>query len=412
AEHAHRLWFVAGARPGADHIVDLGLALLARRPSVEARIADQVLASDHFKQSPPMRRVGATGININVVVRSSGFARIDSTRHSEADNHLGTIALRRHAVGRLGRERHSYILEHGVLHGDLDALALASTAASVECRQNADGKQHTGTGIAERHAGFERRPVALPCNAHDAPGRLRDHIEGRVFLVGSAGAKALYLRVDDARVDGAHRFVAESQPLNGARREILHHDIGALRHILDELEPALRFQIDSDRFLVGVEQQEIPGVLTLAGRPVQQEATRFAALRVFSLDDLGTEPGKRLGAGRTGLELRQVQNTDASKTARKRAVGSHFFVLPTGSAFRISGTTWPISHLSHSVTAYFARLKRWRPRATYDGHRLGNSLNPSALRVASRSPISGITALAHNSRARSPRSTSVRSAAI
>jgi hypothetical protein len=45
------------------------------------------------------------------------------------------------------------------------------------------------------------------------------------------------------------------------RREILHYDIGALRHVLDELKPALGFQVDRDRFLVGVEQQEIPGVL-------------------------------------------------------------------------------------------------------------------------------------------------------
>ena len=110
-----------------------------------------------------------------------------------------------------------------------------------------------------------------------------------------------------------------------------------LRHVLDELEPALGFQIDGDRLLVGVEQQEIPGVLALAGRPVRQEAARFAALRVLDLDDLGAEPGQRLGAGRAGLELGQVQNTDASKTARKRAVGSHFFVPPTGSAFSISG---------------------------------------------------------------------------
>ena len=64
--------------------------------------------------------------------------------------------------------------------------------------------------------------------------------------------------------------------------------------------------------------------------PRSREAARFAALRVFHLDDLGTEPGERLGAGRAGLELGQVQNTDAGKTARKRAVGSHFLVPSAG----------------------------------------------------------------------------------
>src|SRR5262245_45343664 len=229
-----------------------------------------------------MRRIGAAGIDIDVVVRSAGFARIDATRHSKASNHLGAVALRRYSVGRLGGERYSDILQHRVLHGDLDALALASTTAPVKCRQNANGKQHAGTGIAERHTGFERRPVALTGNAHNAAGRLRDHVEGEVVLVRSTGAKALYLRVDDVRVDGAHHFVAEPQPFNGARRKILHHNIGALRHILDELEPALGFQIDGDGFLVGVEQQEIPRVLTLAGRTVQQEATRLTPPCGFS----------------------------------------------------------------------------------------------------------------------------------
>ena len=178
--------------------------------------------------------------------------------------------------------------------------------------------------------GFERRPVGLPGNAHDAAGRLRDHVEGEVVLVGSAGAKALHLRVDDARIDGVHHVVAEPQPLNGAGREILHHDIGAFRHVLDEIEPTLGFEVDGDGFLVGVEQQEIPGVLALAraGLPAQQGAARFAALRVFHLDDLGAEPGECLGAGWAGLELGQVQNTDAGKKGRKPAVCSHFLVLP------------------------------------------------------------------------------------
>ena len=161
---------------------------------------------------------------------------------------------------------------------------------------------------------------------------MRDHVEGEVVLVGSAGAEALHLRVDDARIDGVHHVVAEPQPLDGAGREILHHDIGAFRHVLDEIEPTLGFEVDGDGFLIGVEQQEIPGVLVRAlagaGLPAQQGAARFAALRVFDLDDLGTEPGECLRAGWAGLELGQVQNTDAGKKGRKPTVCSHFLVLP------------------------------------------------------------------------------------
>jgi hypothetical protein len=48
------------------------------------------------------------------------------------------------------------------------------------------------------------------------------------------------------------------------------------------------------------------GVLALGGGPTQREAARFTALRVFHLNDLGTEPGECLSAGRAGLELGQV----------------------------------------------------------------------------------------------------------
>ena len=61
---------------------------------------------------------------------------------------------------------------------------------------------------------------------------------------------------------------------------------------------------------------------------MQQEAAGFAIARVFHFDDLGAEPGERLGAGRTGLELAQVQNTDPGKIARGRGTGSHVFIPP------------------------------------------------------------------------------------
>ena len=48
---AHRLVLVVLARPVSDHGVDLRLVLGARRGGVEARIADQILASDHLQQA-------------------------------------------------------------------------------------------------------------------------------------------------------------------------------------------------------------------------------------------------------------------------------------------------------------------------------------------------------------------------
>ena len=73
-------------------------------------------------------------------------------------------------------------------------------------------------------------------------------------------------------------------------------------------------------FLLALNNRKYQEFLVLAlagaGLAAQQGAARFAALRIFHLDDLGTEPGERLGAGWAGLELGQVQNTDPGKAAR------------------------------------------------------------------------------------------------
>src|SRR5262249_13835114 len=75
-------------------------------------------------------------------------------------------------------------------------------------------------------------------------------------------------------------------------------------------------------------------------------------LRVFHLDDLGTEPGECLRAGWAGLELGQVQNTDAGKKGRNPAVCSHFPVLPSVASVVPDADVVDINRcLRHSVKA-------------------------------------------------------------
>ena len=91
--------------------------------------------------------------------------------------------------------------------------------------------------------------------------------------------------------------------------------------VLDKGEAALGFEVDRDRLLVGVELEKIirvrprpPGEVSPAG---------LAALWVLDLDDLGTEPGERFGAGGTRLELRQVEDTDTGQALQGCIVFSH-----------------------------------------------------------------------------------------
>ena len=65
--------------------------------------------------------------------------------------------LHRPAVARLRREGEADVVQHRVLHGDLQALALAGGLLLVERAQDADRQQHAGAGIAEGGPRLDRR---------------------------------------------------------------------------------------------------------------------------------------------------------------------------------------------------------------------------------------------------------------
>ena len=189
---------------------------------------------------------------------------------------------------------------------------LAGGVALIKRAQDADRQQHAGPGVAEGRPRLARPPVALAGDRHRAAAGLGDHVEGEVVLVGAALPEALHLRIDEARVERVQRLPAEPQPLDRAGGEILDKDIGPLRHFLDQREPALGFEVDRDRFLVGVVDHEIIGVGAGLG-PAAEPPAGLAALWVLDLDDLGAEPGERLGAGGPRLELREVENPDTRR---------------------------------------------------------------------------------------------------
>ena len=107
--------------------------------------------------------------------------------------------------------------------------------------------------------------------------------------------------------------MAKAQPLDRARREILDEHVGFARHVEHQLLAGGRLEIDGDRLLVGVEDEEVEGI-ALGVR--QDRATGVACVRVLDLDDLGTEPGQGLGAGWAGLELREIQHAHPAETVQ------------------------------------------------------------------------------------------------
>ena len=332
ADQAHRLVLVAPLCPIGDHRVDLFDALAAGLRGLVARVADQILAAEKLEQPVPV--VLLAGKDIDPVIGAARRAGKDPRRRRVA---AVAVAGCRPAEHRLRLKREADVVQHRVLHRHLEAPALAGGAALVERAEDADRHHHAGAGVAERNAGPDRRPVRLAGDAHRAAGGLRDHVEGEVLLVGAALAEALDLGIDDAGVQRADRVIAEPQPLDRSGRHVLDHDVGLLGHVLDQSQAALGFEIDRDRLLVGVEFEEIERV-GAAGSAGKGRPAGLAAIRVLDLDDLGAEPGERLGAGGARLELGQVEHPNPGEAIE----GALFSVM------RISSSSE--SHVAGSAT--------------------------------------------------------------
>ena len=120
------------------------------------------------------------------------------------------------------------VLQLRVLHRDLHPPARSGGVALIERAQDADRQQHAGAGVAQGRPRLARPPVALAGDRHGAAAGLRDHVEGEVVLVRAAAAEPFDLAIDQARVQRVQDLPAEPQPLDGAGREILDKDVGAL----------------------------------------------------------------------------------------------------------------------------------------------------------------------------------------
>src|SRR5581483_241637 len=182
ADDAHRLVLVVLDGPRRDDGVDLLLALGAVGGCLVALVADEVLAADHMQQPLPVLGVGAAGVDVDVVVGSAALALEDAARRIAARYGLIAGALDRPALARLGGEGQADVVQHGVLHGELQALTLARALLLIERAEYGDGEQHAGAGVAQRGARLDGPAVRLAGDAHDAAGGLGDHVEGEVVL--------------------------------------------------------------------------------------------------------------------------------------------------------------------------------------------------------------------------------------
>src|SRR5215469_1724340 len=142
AEHAHRLVLVALPGPSGNHGIDFGLLIGSRYHGVKARIADEIGPTNDLKQRAPMRRIGAAGVDIDIIVGPAGFARIDAAWHRTSGNDFSPIAGDGLTAGRVSCQCHANVLQHRILHSEFDTLASTGIATPIKRCQDTDSKQH------------------------------------------------------------------------------------------------------------------------------------------------------------------------------------------------------------------------------------------------------------------------------
>src|SRR5580692_4331491 len=169
--------------------------------------------------------VRTAGHDVDPIVRPAALTWIQTRRRVGDARHLAARALHHLAGAPLRGEIGAHVMQHRILHGDLQPMAFTGLAPLVQCAQDRDCHQHAGSGVAERNAWLHRLTPFLAGHADRAPDRLRDHIEREIAFVWTALAEAFHLTIDNLRVDRLHVLIAETETLDRTGCEILYADI-------------------------------------------------------------------------------------------------------------------------------------------------------------------------------------------
>ena len=127
--------------------------------------------------------------------------------------------------------------------------------------------------------------------------------------VGTGLPVARYPNQDDPRIALAENVVTQVPLLQRARAEVLHHDVGLLDEIEEQLAAARPTQVQRDGSLVaGVHRPEhvVPVDFGLA-----PGAQRVRCARWLDLDDVGTHVAEQPAGERPGDQGAQLEHPDA-----------------------------------------------------------------------------------------------------
>ena len=234
-------------------------------------------------------------------------------RRVEAAEDVHQVAL---AAGELDRGPLGG-LQHHLGHRHVDVLTLTGAVALHERGEDADRRLQARVQVGVRHGLGARLGVQPPRGELHQP-QLGVHHRGvrppsrHHAVLPVAGDRA----VDELRVAGAHRGVAEAEPIEHTRPEVLEHDVGGGRETGDDVAAAVEAQVDGDASLPAVLLGEVHR------EPADPRLRRAGEVTLgrLDLDHVGAEVGQRLAARRARQHPRQVEDANAVERTRRGTV--------------------------------------------------------------------------------------------
>ncbi len=189
---------------------------------------------------------------------------------------------------------------------DVDALSLAGSLAGEERRKDGVRGEDACGDIGDGHA----RPVGLSPDgtrdAHEPPLCLNHEVIAGPVTVGPAVPVAGDRAVDQPRPQRLQGLVVQTPALHRTGPEILHQDVRPADQLSQDLQAALRFQVQRHAAFVPVYADEIGRFAPLGkGRPPR--ARVVPAFGSLHLDHLCAEIPQHHGAVRTGEDARQIK---------------------------------------------------------------------------------------------------------
>ena len=201
-------------------------------------------------------------------------------------------------------------VQNPVLHRRQNLLATSGLFALEQRGHDPQRQVQAGTAVTDLGTGHHRHAIQIARRRCGSAGALRDvFIDLAVFVL--ARTKPFDRRHDHARVQFLNAVPAKAHAIQRTGGEVLNQHVAFLDQTLQHFLTGLVLGVQRQRALVVVQHGEIQAV---RARHIDQLlARRITDAGAFDLDDIGPEPSQKLGTGRAGLHMCEVQDLDAFK---------------------------------------------------------------------------------------------------